>query len=171
MRPSSAIPTHYYAIFAIYEPLLVLVGFLGALADPKSTHDFQAPWPNGQPPDTLPLATRITIIQLGHVCALLGLLNFSLLSTARDHLSSNPALQEKFVAALLTPLLIGDFLHIYITLWGLGEHRWDLRNWSPMLICTIVLGLTLLVPRVCWHVGIGRYKDARDGNPKGIANK
>jgi len=169
MRQTSAIPNHYYAIFAIYEPFLTSLGFIGALLDPKGTHDYQAPWPNGAPPDDFPLATKLTITQLGHVCALLGLLNVWLLSSARVHLSLQPALQEKIVSALLTPLFIGDVMHIYITLWALGEHRWDFKSWSPMLITTVVLGLTLLVPRVMWQLGIGRYVDSRDGhlaNPK-----
>ncbi|KAJ7228630.1 hypothetical protein GGX14DRAFT_614026, partial [Mycena pura] len=163
MRQTSAIPIHYYAIFAIYEPFLTSLGFIGALLDPKGTHDYQAPWPNGAPPDDFPLATKLTITQLGHVCALLGLLNVWLLSSARVHLSLQPALQEKIVSALLTPLFIGDVMHIYITLWALGEHRWDFKSWSPMLIITVVLGLTLLVPRVMWQLGIGRYVDSRDG--------
>ncbi|KAJ7180158.1 hypothetical protein C8R43DRAFT_390546 [Mycena crocata] len=164
MRPTSAIPPHYYAVFAIYEPFLTCLGFLGALLDPKGTHDYQAPWPNGPPPDDLPLATRVTITQLGHVCALLGVLNVFLLSAARTHLSSQPPLQEKIVSALLTPLLIGDFLHLYITLWALGDQRWDFQSWSPMLIVTVILGLTLLVPRLMWQLGIGRYVDRRDGS-------
>jgi len=162
MRPTSAIPTSYYAVFAIYEPLLTTLGFVGALLDPKGTHDYQAPWPNGPPPDDLPLATRLTIIQLGHVCALLGLLNVWLLYAARTHLSLQPAIQEKIVSALLTPLLIGDIAHLYLTLWALGDQRWNFQNWSPMLIITVVLGFTLLVPRVMWCTGIGRYVDSRD---------
>ena len=71
------------------------------------------------------------------------------------------------VSALLTPLLIGDFLHLYLTLWALGDERWDFQNWSPMLIITVVLGLTLLVPRIMWQLGIARYVDSRDGpSPK-----
>ncbi|KAJ7665556.1 hypothetical protein B0H17DRAFT_1090930 [Mycena rosella] len=170
MRPTSAIPTHYYAVFAIYEPCLTTLGFLGALLDPKGTHDYQAPWPTGSPPDGFPLATKLTITQLGHVCALLGLLNVCILTQCRVHLSLQPALQEKIVSALLTPLLIGDFLHIYLTLWALGDQRWDFQNWSPMLIITVLFGFTLLVPRVMWQLGIGRYVDSRDGhghnNPK-----
>ncbi|KAJ6536631.1 hypothetical protein B0H10DRAFT_2246307 [Mycena sp. CBHHK59/15] len=144
--PVSAIPGPYYFAFAVYEPLLTTLGFLGTLVDPKGTHDYQAPWPGGTPPDTLPLATRITIIQLGHVCALLGLLNVFMLSTARTHLSAQPALQEKIVSALLTPLLIADVVHLYLTLWALGDQRWDFKNWGPMLVATVSLGLTLLVP-------------------------
>ncbi|KAJ6515827.1 hypothetical protein C8R45DRAFT_957739 [Mycena sanguinolenta] len=162
MRPTSAIPFAYYTVFAIYEPALTTLGFLGAVLDPEGTHNYQAPWPNGSPPEELPLATRLTIIQLGHVCALLGLLNVWLLTAARVHLSFQPALQEKIVGALLTPLLIGDVAHLWISLWALGDQRWNVQNWSPMLFITFTLGFTLFVPRVMWQLGIGRYVDSRD---------
>jgi len=77
-------------------------------------------------------------------------------------LHSQPALQEKVVGALLTPLVVGDFLHLYVTLWALGEHKWEVRRYSPMLWSTLILGLSLMVPRVAWHLGIGRYVDKRD---------
>lgn len=35
MTPTSAIPTFYYVLFGIYEPLLTVTGFLGAVVDPK----------------------------------------------------------------------------------------------------------------------------------------
>lgn len=35
MVAKSAIPHFYFLMFAVYEPLLTLVGFLGALIDPK----------------------------------------------------------------------------------------------------------------------------------------
>ncbi|KAK0453760.1 hypothetical protein EV421DRAFT_707553 [Armillaria borealis] len=165
MPPHSALPDFYYFIFAAYEPTLCILGFFGALADPKSTHDGQAAWPSDSPPpDVLPRASLVTVIQLAHVCALVGVINFFLLSAVRKHLHALPALQEKFTFALLCPLLIGDLMHLYLTLWSLGDQKWDVRNWSPMLWATIGLGMTLLIPRICWHLGIGRYVDARDGN-------
>lgn len=35
-----------------------------------------------------------------------------------------------------------------------------------MLWLTVILGLSLLVPRVAWHLGIGRYTEYRDGKGK-----
>ena len=70
----------------------------------------------------------MTVLQLAHVCGLLGVLNFFVLSAARKHLHSHVALQEKIVGALLTPLVVGDFLHLYVTLWALGEHKWEVRK-------------------------------------------
>jgi len=162
---SSAIPDYYYFLFAVYEPFLCLTGFLGALADPKSTHDGQAPWPRGSPPlDELPKATLVTLFQLAHVCALVGVLNFFILTAVRRHIKNQPALQESIVSALLTPLLFGDFFHLFVTLWALGDQRWDIANWSPMLWTTVGTGLTLLIPRIFWHLGVGRYVDSRDGH-------
>jgi hypothetical protein len=90
-------------------------------------------------------------------------MNFFVLSAARQHLHAQPALQEKIVCALLTPLVVGDGLHFYVTLWALGDERWDVTQWTPMVWTVIVLGLSMMIPRIAWHLGIGRYVDKRDG--------
>jgi len=165
MRPTSAIPDFYYFCFGVYEPFITTAGFIGAWSDPLTTHNSQATWPAGSPPPTeLPTATLVTIIQLAHVCALLGLVNVFVLSAARRHLNINLALQEIVVFSLLAPLVIGDVVHLYVTLWALGDQRWDVWNWTPMFWATILLGLTLLGPRIAWLWGIGRYVDSRDGD-------
>ncbi|KAI6162998.1 hypothetical protein EDD17DRAFT_1570638 [Pisolithus thermaeus] len=92
----------------------------------------------------------------------MGLINFFMLTAARRHLASQVIVQEKIVRALLIPLLIGDVVHLYVTLWALGDERWDVARWSPMLWTTIILGLTLMIPRVMWHLGVWRYMDSRD---------
>jgi len=164
MPPESAIPDIYYFCFGAYEPFLTTIGFLGTLVDPTGAHNAQAPWLQGiSPYKTLPTATLVTILQLSHVCALLGLINIFVLSAVRTHLKEQPALQEKIVFSLLVPLLIGDVFHLGVTFWGLGDSKWDFANWTPMLWITFILGLTLMVPRICWHLGIGRYVDFRDG--------
>jgi len=160
---SSAIPDFYYFCFGAYEPFLTTVGFLGTLADPVTTHNSQAPWVDAAPYQVLPTATFVSIVQLSLVCSLLGLVNMFVLYAVRTHLRSNPALQEKIVTALLTPLLFGDVFHLSLTLWALGEQRWAFASWSPMLWTTVILGLTLMIPRILWHAGVGRYVESRDG--------
>ncbi|KAI6105769.1 hypothetical protein F5141DRAFT_1216513 [Pisolithus sp. B1] len=124
--PQSSIPDFYYVLFAFYEPALTILGFIGALCDPETTHNTQAPWPaNSPPPTPLPRASVVTVVQLAHVCALMGLINFFMLTAARRHLASQVIMQEKIVRALLIPLLIGDVVHLYVTLWALGDERWD----------------------------------------------
>jgi len=163
MPNQSAIPDIYYSIFAFFEPFLCIAGFIGTFYDPETAHNQQAPWPlDTTPSGPLPKATLVTILQLAHVCGLLGVVNFFVLTAARKHLHTQPALQEKIVGALLTPLVFADVLHLWVTLWALGEHKWEFRRYSPMLWCTFILGLVLLVPRVMWHLGIGRYVDRRD---------
>ncbi|KAH7920170.1 hypothetical protein BV22DRAFT_1040154 [Leucogyrophana mollusca] len=163
-RPTSAIPDFYYALFAFYEPALTLLGFIGAMYDPVATHNTQAPWPvESGPPDILPKASIVTVIQLAHVCALMGVVNFFVLTAIRKHLVTQPALQEKITRSLMFPLLAGDVLHLYVTLWALGDERWDVANWSPMLWTTVILGFSLMIPRIMWHLGIWRYVDGRDG--------
>ncbi|KAF5333349.1 hypothetical protein D9611_002480 [Ephemerocybe angulata] len=165
MSPSSAIPDFYYFCFAAYEPFLTIIGFLGACADPTTAHNAQAPWPPGSTPfEVLPRPTLVTTLQLAHVCALLGIINAFVLTAVRKHLHGNPALQEKLVFALLTPLLLGDIFHLYVTFWALGEERWAFWEWSPMLWTTVLLGFTLMIPRIAWHLGIGRYVDHRDAH-------
>jgi hypothetical protein len=129
---------------------------------PFKVYDQQASWPPEGPPSSLARASLVTVIQLAHVCALAGVLNFFLLSAVRKHLDANPACQEKILTAYFTPLVVADFTHILITFWALGEERWDWRKWSFVLWSTVVLGISLLIPRVAWHLGIGRYVDTRD---------
>jgi hypothetical protein len=105
-------------------------------------------------------------MQLGHVCALLSVLNIFILGAARKHLRSQLDVQEKIAGALLTPLVFGDVMHLYVTLWALGEDKWEVRRYSPVLWTTLILGLSLLVPRIAWHLGIGRYVHKRDGVSK-----
>jgi hypothetical protein len=56
-------------------------------------------------------------------------------------------------------------VHLSVTLWALGDQKFDFANWSPMLWTTNILGLSLMLPRIAWHLGVSRYVDARD-NPR-----
>lgn len=105
----------------------------------------------------------MTVVQLTHVCGLLGVVNAFVLRACRRHLAFSPALQEKIIGALLTPLLIGDVVHLWVTIWALGDSKWDVSSWTPLLWTTIVLGFSLLIPRAMWHMGIWRYVDRHDG--------
>jgi len=40
--PTSAIPAVYYAIFAIYEPMLCIVGFFGTFLNPEAVRAYSA---------------------------------------------------------------------------------------------------------------------------------
>jgi len=158
----SALPTIYYAIFAVYEPLLSVGGLIATFSDPQKIHRLQAPWPSGSSPfDKLSPATMVTILQLAHTCTLLGIINVFILNGARKYIVQ-PEIQEKIVASLLTPLLLGDIFHLVVTIYALGEYRWSVSAWPPTLVLTIFFGVSLLIPRICWHLGLGRYVASRD---------
>ncbi len=108
----------------------------------------------------------MTVVQLAHVCGLVGIINVFVLTAARKHLAAQPAIQEKVVGALLIPLMVGDILHLVVTIWALGDSKWDISSWTPLLWTTLVIGLALAVPRIAWHLGVGRYVHSRDGSPK-----
>jgi hypothetical protein len=186
MPHDSALPLFYWLVFGCYEPLLTIGGAVGALLYPKEvsselealwwrivgpltshhpqTYLQQAPWPkDSYPNEPLAKATIVTLFQLAHTVALLGAINLFVLWTVRKHLWPQPAIQERVVRALLTPLLLADFLHIVLTLWALGEDRWDVAEWGGILWVTIISGFTLMIPRIAWHLGIGRYVAMRDG--------
>lgn len=105
----------------------------------------------------------MTLAQLAHVCALLGLVNHFVLRAAKSHLAPHPALQEQIVGALLKLLLVGDCTHLALTFWVLGERAYDIRNWGTTLWIVVVTGVSLFIPRLCWCVGLGRYVHTRDG--------
>jgi len=97
-------------------------------------------------------------------------MNCFTLTAVRKHLSYNLAVQEKIAQALFIPLVIGDVLHLTVTLWALGDQKFDFASWSPMLWTTNLLGLSLMLPRMAWYLGIGRYVDTRDGSQTRITS-
>lgn len=101
--------------------------------------------------------------QLGHMAALLGFLNYFILKAAREHLAFRLDLQERIVSALLTPLVVGDIVHLALTFWALGPNGLDWRTWGVTTWSVVMGGVSLLIPRVCWHLGKGRYMHKRDG--------
>ncbi|TFK32950.1 hypothetical protein BDQ12DRAFT_728222 [Crucibulum laeve] len=164
-RPISALPNFYYCWFAGYEPLLTLTGFIGALSDPTKAHNAQAPWKAGTSPlKTLPLATLVTTLQFAYICALLGVVNVFVLTAVRNRLREHPGLQETIIFSLFTPLLVGDFFHLSLTLWMLGDDKWNVNNWTPMVWTSVLVGMTLTLPRIAWLSGIGRFVERRDGS-------
>ena len=108
------------------------------------------PWPVGAAiPEALPAATTVTVLQLAHTCALLGIINFFVLTAIRGLRS--PALQEKMATSLFTPLLVSDISHMLVTLYGIGDTRWSIDEWPSIVWITIITGLTLLIPRSVHH--------------------
>jgi hypothetical protein len=131
----------------------------------------------------LPTATYVTVVQYGHFRFLFGMSNAIYIPLVLKHLAGNLALQETFLTAFLGPLLIGDLMGIIFALWGhgrlnLGEIGMDGQSefvkavssesdWSLWVL--LVLEMSVLIPRLMWVLGIGRYLHRRDGPKEKIA--
>jgi len=48
--PTSAVPDFYYTLFAFYEPVLTVIGFIGTLCDPETV--ISSPFPSPASPDS-----------------------------------------------------------------------------------------------------------------------
>ena len=100
---------------------------------------------------------NVTILQLVHVGLLMGLINLSIINTTRRYFAKDPNAQEVIYKALFAVLMFGDFAHIGVTLYAMGpEMRWEFGRWSALTWVTMAAGVSLLVPRALWHLGIGR---------------
>jgi hypothetical protein len=87
----------------------------------------------------------------------MALINLFIINAARHSFKQDPGAQEVVYKALFTVLMYGDFAHIAVTLYAMGpEMRWAFGNWSALTWVTIIAGITLLVPRALWHLGVGR---------------
>jgi len=87
----------------------------------------------------------------------MGLINLSVIHAARRYFIQDPRGQGVVYKALFTVLMFGDFAHIGVTLYAMGpEMRWEVGEWNVLTWVTIVAGVSLLVPWMLWHLGIGR---------------
>jgi len=86
----------------------------------------------------------------------LALINLLLINATRHHFAQDPKAQEVIYKALSTVLMFGDFAHLGITLYAMGPMRWEFGSWSALTWFSLTVGVSLLVPRALWHLGIGR---------------
>ncbi|KAL1412084.1 hypothetical protein Q8F55_003081 [Vanrija albida] len=157
---SDTLPPHYFYFFWLVEPGLSVAGALYAII-----------WPEEYALDLLPSTTeRITNIvgrtvrgqmvfgQLGSLFGILAMISFSLFPLFKWTLGTQPALQEKLVRGLLVPLLIGDYVHIILTLVPLpSEIRWSPLEWTGLIHGNVDVTTVLILFRTAWLFGIARY--------------
>lgn len=87
----------------------------------------------------------------------MALINLSVINAARRHFTQDPRAQEVVYKALFRVLMFGDFAHIGFTIYAMGpDMRWEFGRWSTLTWVTIVAGVSLLVPRALWLLGVGR---------------
>ncbi|KAF9652199.1 hypothetical protein BDM02DRAFT_3183918 [Thelephora ganbajun] len=163
----SAVPTFYYIVFGIIEPLITFASLLEGIFDPRKVIVRHGRWSSGfaEAPGALPPTVRAVIYQMVVAHAIIGLVNASVLRAIRTLPSS--ALQEKIARSLVISLSIGDVLHLFGTFYGIGDVRWKAKDWPQALWLSVAVGIGLFIPRVCWLLGIGRYVATRDSRLDG----
>jgi hypothetical protein len=99
----------------------------------------------------------VTLLQLIVVLLAAALTSVSFIHTTRRYFAHDPAAQEIIYRSLFGVLLLSDVAHMYVTLYGMGpEMRWAFGKWTGLIWVTIGVTITLLIPRVLWHLGVGR---------------
>jgi len=159
----SAVPTFYYVVFGIVEPLITFASLLEGIFDPgkvrtsakcykrklRSTQMISRhePWLSSftEASGTLPPTVHAVVCQAVVTHAIIGLVGASVLR-AIVRLPS-PALQEKIARSLLIPLTVGDVLHLFGTFYGICDVRWKTRDWPQALWLSVIIGIALLIPR------------------------
>jgi len=99
---------------------------------------------------------HVTILQLVHLFVLLALINLFVINATRRQFAHDPKAQEVIYKALFTVLMFGDCAHLGITLYAMGPMRWEFGGWSPLTWFSLTVGVSLLIPRALWHLGVGR---------------
>jgi len=99
---------------------------------------------------------NVTLLQLVHILFQAALINLFIINATRRYFTQDPKAQEVIYKALFTVLLIGDFAHIGVTLYAMGPMRWEFGSWSALTWVTLIVCVSLLVPRALWHLGVGR---------------
>ena len=173
------LPWPYYFTFAIYEPLLGIVSGIWAFANPREVNGVLQDYRKGElTPYTLHLTRHLTPRPHGRPRTLQGENDPSTCQCKLSngphqrlhhpcrHFTQDPKAQEVVYKALFTVLMFGDFAHIGVTLYAMGPMRWEVGSWSALTWVTILAGVSLLVPRALWHLGVGRGVPTAAANSK-----
>ncbi|KAL4991507.1 hypothetical protein BDW68DRAFT_152156 [Aspergillus falconensis] len=144
--PATILPTWPHIVFAIFEPITLIGGWLAPILDLQGFIADQIP--SSPAPRELEVhATSFALAyQLANVYGLLALLGAGVL-----YATSEPKVLRNYLVALA----IGDVGHIYVTYLAMGPklffdvHRWNALTWGN-------IGATgfLLVNRLLYLLGV-----------------
>ncbi|KAI5464100.1 hypothetical protein BGZ63DRAFT_401080 [Mariannaea sp. PMI_226] len=139
---ASSLPPIPRFVFTILEPISLVAGFLGAVADP-------AWFVAEQIPNTTPAISdnsAVVALQLGNLYLLLAFIGLAVLNTTSE---------VKVVRAYLVALWLGDIGHVFFSGYGLGK---DLAmkpaEWNAMAWGNIAVTVWLFLMRSAYFLGI-----------------
>ncbi|KAL6237088.1 hypothetical protein BDW75DRAFT_238710 [Aspergillus navahoensis] len=149
--PATILPTWPHVVFAIFEPITLIGGWLAPMLDLQGFVVDQIPI-SPAPRELEVHATSFALAyQLANVYGLLALLGAGVLYAT---------LEPKVLRNYLVALAIGDVGHIYVTYLAMGpELFFDVRGWNALTWGNIGVTGFLFVNRLLYLLGVFGYAE------------
>ncbi|KAH7358143.1 hypothetical protein B0T11DRAFT_100304 [Plectosphaerella cucumerina] len=138
---AASLPRFPRVVFTIIEPISLVAGFIGVVADPDWFIAEQAPI-------TAPLVSsvhaRVVALQLGNLYLLMAMVGLAVLSTTSE---------VKVVRNYIIALWIADLGHIFACWLAMGDAFFDVARWNAMAWGNVGMTLFLCLTRSGWLLG------------------
>ncbi|KAH6697063.1 hypothetical protein F5X68DRAFT_1870 [Plectosphaerella plurivora] len=139
---AASLPTFPRVVLTIIEPISLVAGFIGVVADPEWFIAEQAPL-------TAPLVpsvhARVVALQLGNLYMLMAMVGLAVLSTTSE---------IKVVRNYVIALWVADLGHIYASYLAMGDAFFDVARWNAMAWGNVGMTLFLCLTRSGWLLGL-----------------
>ncbi|KAL4971775.1 hypothetical protein BDW66DRAFT_145463 [Aspergillus desertorum] len=153
--PATILPNWPHIVFAVFEPITLVGGWLAPILDLQGFVVDQVP--SSPAPKELKVGASSFALayQLANVYALLALLGAGVL-----YVTSEPKVLRNYLVALA----IGDVGHIFVTYLAIGpEQFFDVRGWNALTWGNIGVTGFLLVNRLLYLMGVFGYAEGIAG--------
>ncbi|TDZ34129.1 hypothetical protein C8034_v009200 [Colletotrichum sidae] len=144
---ASALPTFPRLVFTVFEPISLIGGFLGAIANPDWFISEQVA--SASSATAPPLASdnsRLVALQLGNIYLLMAMVGLAVLNSTSE---------LKVVKSYLVALWIADLGHIYVCYHVLGPDRFlDVASWNSMTWGNVGVTAFLCLTRTAYLLGL-----------------
>ncbi|KAL2114737.1 hypothetical protein VUR80DRAFT_47 [Thermomyces stellatus] len=140
---ADSLPTIPRIVFTILEPISLVTGFIGAVANPDWFITEQVP---SEEPYVPSINSRLVAMQLGNLYLLLCMVGLAVLSSTSE---------IKVVRNYLVALWIADISHIALTWHALGHDNFvDVTGWNAMTWGNVGATATLFFTRTAYFLGV-----------------
>ncbi|KAL4805537.1 hypothetical protein BDV18DRAFT_21131 [Aspergillus unguis] len=146
--PSTIFPTWPHFVFAVFEPITLVGGWLCPILDLQKFVTNQIPSLKDAPVDIHPTSFALAY-QLANLYGLLALIGAGIL-----HATSEPKVLRNYLAALA----VADIGHIYVTYLAMGpELFFDIGGWNVLTWGNVGVTGFLFGNRLLYFLGVFGY--------------
>ena len=118
-----------------------LAGLLAFITDPQSSVNDQIPH---VAPHAVQQNEMLVLMQFNWILFLLSIIGVNILTSTKE---------PRVVRAYIRSLCFGDMGHIGVTMYMLGESRFDYASWTPLVWGNVAFTSFLLVFRCLYLLG------------------